>query len=106
MGTRVKINVLPAMDVTDIKRFWDKVNKSDNCWEWSAALDSRGYGRFGVHDISYGKHRLYGAHRISYYLAYNNDPGKFFICHSCDNPKCVRPDHLWLGTCKDNALDA
>lgn len=82
------------------QRFWEKVQKSDACWEWTAALmGSIGYGNFWLE----GRPVL--AHRFSYELAYGRIPDGMQVLHKCDNPKCVRPEHLFLGTQADNMRD-
>lgn len=81
------------------KRFWTKVQKTDMCWIWTGAQSS-GYGKISV---SYRVSEY--AHRVSWALHYGPIPGDLFVCHTCDNPSCVRPDHLFLGTVKDNAVD-
>ena len=86
-------------------RFWLRVKKvEDGCWEWDGGTwTPKGYGLFRpVID----KGAVVYAHRFSYLLHYGVDPGKFLVCHSCDNPGCVRPDHLFLGDHRVNALDA
>lgn len=80
-------------------KFWAKVKKSDSCWEWIAALNEKGYGVFGV-----GK-QTDKAHRIAWRLLIGEIPKRLFVCHKCDNPKCVRPNHLFLGTNHDNVKD-
>ncbi len=82
-------------------RFWEKVNVGgpDDCWEWTAWKNNKGYGQ-----ISYqGKLQL--AHRFSWKLANEDPPGEMCVLHRCDNPLCVNPNHLFLGTQKDNMQD-
>lgn len=83
------------------QRFWSKVNKTKTCWFWTAYKAGGGYGRFGVS----AKVSPQPAHRISWMLAYGEVPDGFCVLHKCDNPSCVRPDHLFLGTLKDNSQD-
>jgi len=76
-----------------------KYTKEPNgCWEWLAVKNQDGYGRVK----RFGK--LESAHRVSYEL-YKGPLGGKHVCHSCDNPGCVNPEHLWLGTHKDNQKD-
>lgn len=85
------------------QRFWEKVDrKGDNeCWEWQAyTCPSTGYGKFGV-----GHPKVIGAHRYSYELHHGAIPPGMVIMHSCDNPKCVNPNHLSAGTDADNLRD-
>jgi hypothetical protein len=79
--------------------FLKRVNKTDTCWEWTGTVISHGYGHFKK------KGKLYRAHRLSYTLFKGPIPDKLLVCHSCDNKKCVNPDHLWLGTSHDNVMD-
>lgn len=81
-------------------RFWAKVDKSEECWIWTGSRQYSGYGRFG----GSAGHPV-GAHRFAYELTYGPIPDGLFVCHRCDNPPCVRPDHLFLGTVTDNNRD-
>lgn len=76
-----------------------RVNRSGECWEWTGAIDRKGYG------VAVIKGRFLLAHRLAWALSNGRDPGALLACHSCDNPKCVRPDHIWLGTNEDNQAD-
>lgn len=86
-------------------RFWSKVNippdrNRNDCWEWIGSLDPKGYGSFGIQG------RTRKAHRVAYELHHATEiPSGMHVCHSCDNPKCCNPSHLWLGTNADNHRD-
>jgi len=84
------------------KRFWSHVEKSEGCWLWTAGLNSAGYGIFNI-DRFRGPQR---AHRIAFELANGPIPEGLYCCHHCDKPHCVNPEHLFVGTQKDNLMDA
>jgi hypothetical protein len=86
-----------------IDRFYTKVDKTDTCWIFTGYKDRDGYGQYGIRDQ--GIKVSYQAHRFSYEAETGIYPGKLLVCHHCDNPSCVRPDHLFLGTNKDNMED-
>jgi hypothetical protein len=89
---------------SDIERFSSKVNKLPNgCWIWTAQRSDDGYGRFMITTNTGRKNYL--AHRFSYMIHYGEIPQGFEVCHTCDVPSCVRPDHLFLGTHLENCQD-
>lgn len=93
------------VDARVVKRFWAKVRKTDGCWEWTGSRDRKGYGRLSIGSRLDGSKRPHGAHRIAWVLARGSIPNGLSVLHHCDNPRCVRPDHLWLGTIADNNRD-
>lgn len=86
----------------DKKRFWSKVEiviNDDRCWGWKAGHDSDGYGRFWCDN------ETRQAHRVAWELFNGKSLDGLLILHSCDNPNCVNPEHLLLGTSLDNSRD-
>lgn len=84
------------MSLDTATRFWSKVDKTGDCWMWTAAKLPKGYGRFG-HEGS-----VVLAHRMSYMLTHGAIPSGHHVDHACYNPSCVRPTHLRAVTPKEN----
>jgi len=86
----------------DFKRFCNKISIDNNtdCWNWTGGTTQGGYGIFRIDNQT-----INTVHRISYQYFYDIDPGKLLVCHTCDNPKCANPNHLFLGTQTKNMID-
>ena len=80
--------------------FWFRVAMpTDGCWEWQGGRQHQGYGQFRIRE------RTQAAHRVAWEMSYGPIPKGMVVCHKCDNPPCCRPDHLFLGTTRDNQRD-
>ena len=97
-GRIIKVKVKPQQPTIE-QRFWEKVDKSGECWLWTGAKTAEGYGAFSVN-----KKRVY-AHRFSYTQHHGEIPAGSMVLHKCNNPGCVNPSHLYAGSAKDNAVD-
>lgn len=90
----------PLTDAQYIERMWTRTVKRGECWVWTGTFSSLNYGQ-----ISY-RNKMWATHRLSYTLHKGPIPAGMQVCHTCDNPTCWNPDHLWLGTASDNVSDS
>lgn len=93
-----------------MERFWSKVAKGEGCWEWTACRayrpSTQRLPRKEAYGLFFYEGRLQPAHRVAWKLTKGDIPKGQWVLHTCDNPGCVRPDHLYLGTHADNTRDA
>jgi len=81
------------------ERFMNSVNKTDSCWLWKGKIPAHGYGYIQINK------KCYRAHRVSWEIYFGEIPKGMLVCHKCDVPSCVNPDHLFLGSDADNMRD-
>jgi hypothetical protein len=87
------------MNKKSIEKFWSRTDRSSGCWEWTGS-SSAGYG-----NATFDGKRI-SSHRLAWILTYGPIPEGIYVCHHCDNAYCINPEHLFLGTAKDNAQDS
>lgn len=95
---------MPRTNVPLEQRFWKKVHKTDACWIWTGARTGRSSCKYGYFKVPWATNAVV-AHRVSWVFANGAIPDDLKVLHKCDNPPCVRPDHLFLGTQMDNVQD-
>lgn len=98
-GTSTSCGCRMSFKPTIDQRFFSKFDKCEGCWEWKGIIAKVGYGIFSI------KGKPIYAHRYSYEKFKGKIPKGMLICHTCDNPKCINPDHLFTGTYQDNTDD-
>ncbi len=88
------------------RRFWNKVRVTDGCWLWTGALCPNGYGNFTLFAQSVRRERqVVTSHRMAWVLTHGEIPDGLLVLHRCDVRRCCNPDHLFLGTYRDNSRD-
>ncbi len=91
--------IVGCVTMTDSERFWKSVERTEKCWNWTGFRDNNGYGQISING------NAISVHRFSWELHFFPIPKGLLVCHACDNPSCVNPNHLWLGTVTANNLD-
>lgn len=87
------------MNKKQAERLFSKIEKTEECWNWTARLFSSGYGSISIND------KTYKVSRVMYELVFGKIKKGLYVLHKCDNKKCVNPEHLFLGNHKDNMKD-
>lgn len=92
-------HIVEGIAPNQIDRFWSRVDRCGDCWEWQGPPNRSGYGQVSIN------RKMYPTHRLAYMLTKGPIPRGMFVRHACDNRLCVRPDHLDIGTFEDNIAD-
>lgn len=96
---------MATSNLTLAERFWSKVLKTETCWLWQRQVNNKGYGCLSMYRADKGRHYPTYAHRVAWSLTNGPIPDGLNVLHHCDTPACVNPDHLFLGSQRDNMRD-
>lgn len=106
----IGVDVIPGLTEAEVERFWASLVKTETCWLYPSRSGRIGYAQHTIRGLASAGggsviQRSWSAHRIAWQIARGPIPGGAFVCHHCDVPNCARPEHLFLGTAKENSRD-